>query len=410
MKTLLVLFVSLLFMSCGEAEISQNYPDPTPDPETPVEPQQLAKPAPELFGSSLTMNGFTLTWGAVEGAAAYSYTLNEGEAVTTTETFVQFSELEPLTPYTFAIQALPANETTHTASEWARITITTEKDPDSEEEYPDDIPEPIIPEEYKLVWSDEFDGESLDTSKWYVEVNGNGGGNNELQFYDKRGVSVGKEPESNRNCLILTARKEVYRGKSCSSGRVNTSQSYNFTHGRVEALIRLPHTADGLWPAFWLLGSNYFEEGWPKCGELDIMEMGNSNGIRRGMQDRYFNGACHWGYYLEGGGYPNYAVASDAPYSLQDGFHLFTLIWDEGSVKTYLDLHLYPDNEPYFAMNINGYDDDLSPGHYFHHDFFIILNLAVGGNFTGIWDINEITALSEGEASMYVDYVRVYQK
>ena len=112
----------------------------------------------------------------------------------------------------------------------------------------------------------------------------------------------------------------------------------------------------------------------------------------------------------EGGGYPNYAKASDAPYSLQDGFHLFTLVWDNQRVATYLDLHLYPDAEPYFVMNIDDVSSDKSPGNYFHHDFFIIFNLAVGGNFTGIWDIDKVTALGSGEASMYVDYVRVYQK
>lgn len=408
MKTLFVLLLSLLLASCSDSEIKPITPNP--EPEQPIEQIQLDSPAPKLFDQSLTMNSFILTWEPIQGAVAYSYKLGDAEPVTTVESFVHFTNLEPLTPYHFAIQALPENEATHLPSAWAEIVVTTDKDPNSQEEYPDEIPDPIIPEEYKLVWSDEFDGDSLDTSKWYIEINGDGGGNSELQFYDERGVSIGKEPESGRNCLILTASKEDWRGKSCSSGRVNTSKGYNFTHGRVEALIRLPHTADGLWPAFWLLGSDYHQVGWPKCGELDIMEMGNSNGIRRGMQDRYFNGACHWGYYLDGGGYPNYAVASDAPYSLQDGFHLFTLIWDEKSVKTYLDLHLYPDNEPYFAMNIDGYDDSLSPGHYFHHDFFIILNLAVGGNFTGIWDINKVTALSEGEASMYVDYVRVYQK
>lgn len=408
MKTLFVLLLSLLLASCSDSEIKPITPNP--EPEQPIEQIQLDSPDPKLFDQSLTMNSFILTWEPIQRAVAYSYKLGDAEPVTTVESFVHFTDLEPLTPYHFAIQALPENEATHLPSAWAEIVVTTDKDPNSQEEYPDEIPDPIIPEEYKLVWSDEFDGDSLDTSKWYIEINGDGGGNSELQFYDERGVSIGKEPESGRNCLILTARKEDWRGKSCSSGRVNTSKGYNFTHGRVEALIRLPHTADGLWPAFWLLGSDYHQVGWPKCGELDIMEMGNSNGIRRGMQDRYFNGACHWGYYLDGGGYPNYAVASDAPYSLQDGFHLFTLIWDEKSVKTYLDLHLYPDNEPYFAMNIDGYDDSLSPGHYFHHDFFIILNLAVGGNFTGIWDINKVTALSEGEASMYVDYVRVYQK
>ena len=94
---------------------------------------------------------------------------------------------------------------------------------------------------------------------------------------------------------------------------------------------------------------------------------------------------------------------------MQDGFHLFTLIWDEQAIECYLDLNLHPDAEPYFAMNIDDRSNDSAPGNYFHHDFFIIFNLAVGGNFPGIWNIGQVTALNGGEAHMYVDYVRVYQ-
>ncbi len=219
---------------------------------------------------------------------------------------------------------------------------------------------------------------------------------------------MGIEPTTGRKCLILTARKENYRGKSASSGRINTSRSFAFTHGRIDALIRLPQTANGLWPAFWLLGADFAQVGWPACGEIDILEMGHADGIRNGSQDRYLNGACHWGHYA-GGGYPNYARHSEAPYSVQDGFHLFTLIWDEQAIKCYLDLNLHPDAEPYFAMNIDDRSNDSAPGNYFHHDFFIIFNLAVGGNFPGIWNIGQVTALNGGEAHMYVDYVRVYQ-
>lgn len=278
-----------------------------------------------------------------------------------------------------------------------------------EQGYRDNIPDAVIPEGYTLVWNDEFDGDVLNLDKWYIEENGRGGGNNELQFYDSRGVSVGEEPESGRNCLILTARKGYYRGRTASSGRVNTSRSYTFTHGRVEALIRLPNTANGLWPAFWLLGEDINKVGWPRCGEIDIMEMGHVDGINNFKQNTYFNGAAHWGYFDQTG-YPNKATMLDAPYSLQDGFHLYTLEWDEKQLRGYLDLNLDPDAEPFFELDIDDYSDDRAAGHYFHHPFFIVLNLAVGGNFTGIWDIDKVTALSLGEQSMYVDYVRVYQR
>lgn len=264
---------------------------------------------------------------------------------------------------------------------------------------------------YKLVWQDLFNTETLDETVWNIEVNGDGGGNAELQYYRRENVSMGIEPESGRHCLVLTARKESFGGKQFTSGRINSMNKKFFTHGKIESYIKFPKTANGLWPAFWLMGNDYKTAGWPKCGEIDILEMGNAEGIRKGTQDRYFNGACHWGFY-KNGAYPNYAKASTWEYSLQDGeFHLFTLIWDESSLKMYLDLDKYPDSKPYYEMGITEKGDDWGTGHYFHHDFFILFNMAVGGRFTGILNPNSITAFPEsGQASMYVDYVKLYQK
>ncbi len=266
---------------------------------------------------------------------------------------------------------------------------------------------------YHLVWQDLFDGEALDESAWNIEVNGNGGGNNESQYYRRENVSISKEPTSGRSCLTLTARREAFGGKPFTSGRVNSMGKKYFTHGKVEAYICLPKTANGLWPAYWMMGNDFSTVGWPRCGEIDILEMGNSQGIKTGTQETYFNGACHWGFY-KNGAYPNYAKSSNAPYSLQDGeFHLYTLIWDEKSIKMYLDLDKNPNVAPYYEMGIEGTDDEWATGLYFHHDHFILFNLAVGGHFTGI--VNNpggITALpTDGsEAKMYVDFVRVYQK
>lgn len=266
---------------------------------------------------------------------------------------------------------------------------------------------------YHLVWQDLFDGEALDESAWNIEVNGNGGGNNESQYYRRENVSISKEPNSGRSCLTLTARRESFGGKPFTSGRVNSMGKKYFTHGKVEAYICLPKTANGLWPAYWMMGNDFSTVGWPRCGEIDILEMGNSQGIKTGTQETYFNGACHWGFY-KNGAYPNYAKSSNAPYSLQDGeFHLYTLIWDEKSIKMYLDLDKNPNVAPYYEMGIEGTDDEWATGLYFHHDHFILFNLAVGGHFTGI--VNNpggITALpTDGsEAKMYVDFVRVYQK
>jgi len=267
--------------------------------------------------------------------------------------------------------------------------------------------------DYRLVWQDNFDGTQLNSNNWVIEVNGEGGGNNELQYYRRENVSVGIEPVSGANCLILTAKKENYSGKTCTSGRVNTLGKMSFKHGKIEARIKLPHTANGLWPAFWMMGADWPSVGWPKCGEIDILEMGNSNGIKRGTQDKYFSSWFHWGESWNGGSYPNWGKDFTNSTSIQEDFHLFTLIWDEHSLKTYFDLDKDPNKQPIVEMAIDGEDVAGNAAHYFHKPFFVIFNLAIGGNFTGIWDINNVTALNQSnnyQANMYVDYVKIYQK
>lgn len=263
-----------------------------------------------------------------------------------------------------------------------------------------------------LVWHDEFNEISLDSSSWTVEYNDNGNGNSELQFYSERGVSMGTEPTTGAHCLILTARREQQGLLQFTSGRVISAGKRTFTYGVLESRIMLPKTANGLWPAFWLLGDNYKNVGWPRCGEIDILEMGNSEGIKNGTQEKFFNGACHWGHYNTTGQYPNYVGASTNGYSLQDGkFHTFTLEWDSTHISMYVDRDSIPDTKPYYSIDTSDKIGDLAAGNYFNHDFFIIYNLAVGGFFTGINNPNDVTALGEdGEAKMYVDWVRLYQK
>lgn len=267
---------------------------------------------------------------------------------------------------------------------------------------------------YRLVWQDLFDGTELNRNRWNVEVNGSGGGNAELQYYTDRecNVHVGDDGQGN-GCLILTAIRENYQGKEFTSGRVTTQKLFAFKHGKIEAAIRMPKTANGLWPAFWMMGNDHQEVGWPKSGETDIVEMGHQNAFGPGTQDRYFNGAMHWGQ-----GWPacSYAHDNTKSYSLQDGeFHIFTVIWDENKIRMYVDLDKTPRQTPYFQMSIpqDSPDDPNSPGNYFHKENFVLFNVAVGGNFPGIHDAAGITALNDEnnhQASMYVNYVKVYQK
>jgi len=264
---------------------------------------------------------------------------------------------------------------------------------------------------YNLVWQDNFDGTTLDeTNNWVVELNGNGGGNNELEYYRRENITVGAEPVTGKNCLIITAKKETYSGKTCTSGRLKTAGKMTFKHGRIDASIKLPHTANGLWPAFWMMGGDYSTVGWPKCGEIDILEMGNSNGISKGTQDKYYGSHYHWGESWNNGSYPNWGESVTTTLGIQDDFHLLTLVWDDNYLQTYLDLDKNPSATPLAKMAINGADVAGNAAHYFHKQFYVIFNLAIGGNYTGISNINNVTALANGDAKMYVDYVRVYQQ
>ncbi len=297
---------------------------------------------------------------------------------------------------------------------------------------------------YTLVWEDTFDADTLNTAYWNIEDNARGGGNYEMQYYSPRNVSIENHPVTGERCLVLSARREDYGNRPATSARLNTQDKVTVQYGKIEARIAFPNTADGLWPAFWMLGNDIARDlgnddtvdscaaelaqsgqvVWPRCGELDIVEMGHQDGIAKGLQDRYFNGAAHWGESFNNGRYPNKAGVCEAPYSVQDGFHLFTLVWSEDSLAMYLDQDRFPEAAPYFELSLR--DKALNqPGHYFNKPFYILLNLAVGGHFPGMPtspkypeqvtaddpNFQRISALpADGTpVKMYVDYVRVYR-
>ncbi len=297
---------------------------------------------------------------------------------------------------------------------------------------------------YTLVWEDTFDADTLNTAYWNIEDNARGGGNYEMQYYSPRNVSIENHPVTGERCLVLSARREDYGNRPATSARLNTQDKVTVQYGKIEARIAFPNTADGLWPAFWMLGNDIARDlgnddtvdscaaelaqsgqvVWPRCGEIDIVEMGHQDGIAKGLQDRYFNGAAHWGESFNDGRYPNKAGVCEAPYSMQDGFHLFTLVWSEDSLAMYLDQDRFPEAAPYFQLSLR--DKALNqPGHYFNKPFYILLNLAVGGHFPGMPtspkypdrvtaddpNFQRISALpADGTpVKMYVDYVRVYQ-
>lgn len=232
--------------------------------------------------------------------------------------------------------------------------------------------------EYKLVWSDEFDGTELNRNNWNVEVNGNGGGNNELQYY----VDNTKNLEVSNGTLKIHALRENYGNKSYTSGRINSKGKQEFKYGKIEARMKLPRFS-GIWPAFWTLGANYNTVGWPKCGEMDIMEAINDNNTV------FAN--LHWSYkntQLDTKG-KKYDVGD------RTQWHTYGMEWDENSAAFYVDGYIY---EKYSISTQSEMEE-------FRKAQFIILNLAVGGQLPG-YNIDQ----NSFPATMEVDWVRVYQK
>lgn len=267
------------------------------------------------------------------------------------------------------------------------------------------------PSGYELRWSDEFNGTSLNTTLWNIEENGNGGGNQELQYYRKENVAV------HDGNLVLTARRENYNNKQFTSGRVNTRDKAYFKHGIIQARIKFPKTANGLWPAYWMMGNDYGKVGWPKCGEIDIVETGNADGIKNGTQTRHFGSTLHWGT-SAGAAHKQWGTSYLAPETnpLQnDDYHIITMEWNGNFMQMFYDLEDFSvsakNKARFYSVSIPSSTNTSDIGYYFQKPFFFIFNLAVGGNYTGIYNAGGITAMPNAgdEAKMYVDWVRVYQ-
>lgn len=242
-----------------------------------------------------------------------------------------------------------------------------------------------------FLFKDDFD--SFNENVWTKETHEPAWVNQELQAYDPAYVSIGKDGD--KSVLILTAER---KGDKFFSGRVNSQGKKNFKYGKIEASIKLPKTANGLWPAFWMMGDN--DKHWPQCGEIDILEMGERNGIITGTSETYINSAIHYGT-DENAGHRQEFHATNFVYSLQDGgYHTYSLDWNENSLTIAID-----------GIKFRSFDISLVSGRheYFQDSCYILFNLAVGGAFPGITNIDEITALKDGEkASMYIDWVKIY--
>lgn len=238
---------------------------------------------------------------------------------------------------------------------------------------------------WTMVWSDEFNeaaGTSPDVSKWTFDIgNGtNGWGNNELQYYTNRPENVAMDGNGN---LVITAKSEGYNGYAYTSARIKTEGLYEQEYGKVEARLKTPY-GPGIWPAFWMLGNDVNNVGWPQCGEIDIMEM-------KGNQPSIVHGSLH------GPGYSGGSPITDA-YGLENGrfdtdFHTFSVEWTPDKIDFFVDDYLYQRVEK----------TDVTGEWVYDHPFFIILNVAVGGDYVGF-----PTTETPLPQEMIIDYVRVY--
>jgi beta-glucanase (GH16 family) len=238
---------------------------------------------------------------------------------------------------------------------------------------------------------DEFNGDSIDSATWTYDVGGKGFGNGQLEYDTARRENSYIE---NGN-LVIEARREDYFGNSFTSARMLTQGRFAFKYGSLEARIKVPDTADGLWPAFWMLGNNFPAIDWPKSGEVDILEIGGKAGIAQGLQRRKINCAMH---FSDAGGQKGIHDAwLDAPVDLNLDYHLYKISWTPGYMKFYLD-----------GVEYRSWDITADHLREFHQPFFLILNIAVGGwnhSYTGISSPGAVTA--SFPAKMYVDWIRL---
>jgi beta-glucanase (GH16 family) len=256
---------------------------------------------------------------------------------------------------------------------------------------------------WKQVWSDEFDGTSIDMSKWQFEVNCDGGGNNELQCYTSKSTNARVQ----NGKLVITARPENLNGKAYTSARLNTAKSASWLFGRFEMNAKLP-SGKHLWPAFWMLPTDYKYGTWAASGEIDIMEY-------RGQVTNSVEGTLHFG-----GAWPNNMYQGSGPKTalgngvdLSKDFHTYAVEWEKDEMRWYVDNVQYHKmslvRSFYSGRGTNPYTANRQP---FDQRFHILVNLAIGGGFfpSGQYGtLSPADAANWADPTYQIDYIRVYQ-
>lgn len=245
------------------------------------------------------------------------------------------------------------------------------------------------PDGWIPIWCEEFDYTGLpDETKWYIEHKGDGFGNEELQYYTPREENVYVE----NGYLRITVRKEYYLGRHYTSGKLMSVNRGDFLYGRIEIRAKLPE-GKGTWPAFWMMPTDSVYGHWPKSGEIDIME-------HVGYDPNRIHGTIHTENYnhMYGTQKGNSIVVDD----VFNTYHVYAIEWGPTSIKWFVDGIQYFEFKNDRTTNPNA----SSANWPFDQKFYVILNVAFGGTWGGARGIDPNFV----ESSMYVDYVRVYQK
>jgi len=361
MKKISILFVTVFMAFAFSCEKKTEVPEvvlPTNiatevEVEDAVATVKVSAEKTNFYTITFTENGEATTVESTDGIAAYTFS-ESGTYSITSKAHTSYDQfIEKTDMVTISIESAPSGAPT-TGYET-----------------------PISQPGYTLVWNDEFNGTDL-SSSWTFDIGtgSNGWGNNELQSY------------TNNNYTVTGGHLKIFAesaGGSYKSTRIKTQGLESWRYGRIDIRAALPY-GQGIWPALWMLGDNISTDGWPSCGEIDIMEMIGGADPR----DRTVHGTAHWnsnGHALYG---DEISLASG---KFADEFHVFSIIWDANSIKWLMD------DVQYNQLTITAADMTE-----FHHNFFFIFNVAVGGNWPG--SPNASTVFPQ---SMYVDYVRVFQ-
>ncbi len=294
-------------------------------------------------------------------------------------------------PNTFAITNTTANLVAPAGTSFVRYQIVFQGDANNSNGsmYFDDLTlnrsQGAAMGNWNIVWSDEFNGAAIDTSVWAFDIgNGSGGwGNNELEYY----TSSFQNAYVSGGLLNIVARQQSMGGRNYTSARMKTQGLFSKTYGRFEWRAKFPQGA-GFWPALWMLGTNINSAGWPACGEIDVME-------NNGSSPTNVQGSIHSG--------SDATKVYTLPGSSVTNFHSYLLEWTPNAINWFVDGLLY-ESQTNWSSSLGAYPEP------FDRPFFLIMNLAIGGNYLGNPSTNTINAGSAFPATMQVDYVRIYDQ